>query len=69
MNTSSIRSGVNFARSSAAPDHVGTQLVRAERRQIAHEAAQRRGAAAETDDDGIGSGRPWLVLLNLRGIY
>ena len=55
MNTSSILSGASFARSSAAPITCEPSLWAAERRELAHEAAE-RGAGGGKDDDGIGGG-------------
>ena len=54
MNTSSIRSGDELGPLDGGADHVGTELVGAEGRKIAHEAAKRR-AGGGNDDDGIGS--------------
>jgi len=54
MNTSSIRSGDNLARFDRRADHMGTELVRAERGEIAHEPAMRRTGRGD-DDDRIGS--------------
>ena len=55
MNTSSMRSGVSFARSTAAPMTWRAEMVGAERREIALEAAE-RGAGGGDDDDRIGGG-------------
>ena len=52
MKTSSIRSGASFGPLQRGADHVGTELVGAERRQFAHEAAE-RGAGGGKDDDWI----------------
>ena len=53
MKTSSIFSGASLARSSAALDDMGAELVGAEGREFAHEAAERRAGGGK-DDDGIG---------------